>query len=162
MGATAVVAVAFVAFAVSMGIFPGQRVVHGAVQNVNGSVYAVTGHEVRMIPAGYALRSGDEIRTTKGSSAVVRLVDGSLVEMGERADISVSREWKGTTIHLDGGQVIVQAAQQRRGRLYVATDDCLVSVKGTIFSVNRCSPLYPTNDFTNVQVFTAQPNPPAI
>ncbi len=137
MAAAAVATVALIALALSMGIFPGQHVVRGAIQNVNGSMYAVTGNEVRMIPAGYEIRNGDEIRTTKGSSAVVRLLDGSLVEMGERADISLSRAWKGTTIHLDGGQIIVQAAKQRRGRLYVATDDALVSVKGTIFSVNR-------------------------
>jgi ferric-dicitrate binding protein FerR (iron transport regulator) len=137
MAATAVAAVALVALALSRGIFPGQQVVRGVVQNVDGSLYAVSGDTVHIVPAGYEIRSGDEMRTAKGASAVVRLVDGSLVEMGERADISLSREWKGSTIHLDGGQVIVQAAKQRTGRLYVATGDCLVSVKGTIFSVNR-------------------------
>jgi hypothetical protein len=137
MAATAVAVVAFVALALSRGIFPGQQGVRGVVQNVDGSLYAVKGDTVHIVPAGYEIWSGDEIRTAKGASAVVRLVDGSLVEMGERADISLSREWKGTTIHLDGGQVIVQAAKQRTGRLYVATGDGLVSVKGTIFSVNR-------------------------
>jgi hypothetical protein len=137
MAAGAVATVAVAALTLSLGVFPGQQVVGGVVQNVDGSLYAVTGDTVRIVPAGYEIRSGDEIRTAKGASAMVRLVDGSLVEMGERADISLSREWKGSTIHLDGGQVIVQAAKQRTGRLYVATGDCLVSVKGTIFSVNR-------------------------
>jgi len=137
MGAAAVVATSVVTVALFNGLFPGQHAVRGAVQNVDGSLYAVSDDQVRIIPAGYQLRNGDEIRTAKGSNAVVRLLDGSLVEMGERSDLSVSREWRGTTIHLDGGRVIVQAAKQRTGRLYVATDDCLVSVKGTIFSVNR-------------------------
>ena len=137
MAAGAVAAVAVVALALSLGIFPGQQVVRGVVQNADGSLFAVTGDTVHIVPAGYEIRSGDEIRTAKGASAMVRLVDGSLIEMGERAELSLSREWKGSTIHLDGGQVIVQAAKQRTGRLYVATGDCLVSVKGTIFSVNR-------------------------
>jgi hypothetical protein len=134
MGAAAVIAVGFASFAMLNGFFPGQYAVRGAVQNVDGSLYMVSDEQVRVIPAGYQIRNGDEIRTAKGSNAVVRLLDGSLVEMGERSDLSVSRELRGTTIHLDGGHIIVQAAP---GHLYVATNDCLVSVKGTIFSVNH-------------------------
>src|SRR5271165_1766714 len=137
MAAAGVVAVAVAVVAFNLGILPGQHSVRAAVATVDGSLYAGSGAEMRLIPVGYEIRNGDEIRTAKGSTAVVRLLDGSLVEMGERADLSVSRAWKGTTIHLDGGQVIVQAAKQRSGRLYVATDDGLVSVKGTIFSVNH-------------------------
>ena len=137
MGAAAVSAVALMTFAFANGFFPGQHTVRGTVQTVDGSLYAVVDGNTRLIPAGYELRNGDKVRTAKGSSAVVRLLDGSLVEMAERSDVSVAREWKGTTIHLDGGQVIVQAAKQRNGRLYVATEDGLVSVKGTIFSVRR-------------------------
>src|ERR1700733_11168827 len=137
MSAAAVAVAVIVTVALFNGLFPGQHVVRAAVQNVDGSLYAVSDDQVQAIPAGYQIRNGGEIRTAKGSNAVVRLLDGSLVEMGERSDLSVSREWRGTTIHLDGGHIIVQAAKQRTGRLYVATDDCLVSVKGTIFSVNH-------------------------
>jgi hypothetical protein len=137
MAAAAVFAVVVAGLAFNNGMLPGQHPVGAAVQSVDGSLYTGSGAEMRVIPVGYEIRNGDEVRTAKGSRAVVRLLDGSLVEMGERSDISLSRAWKGTTIHLDGGRVIVQAAKQRSGRLYVATDDGLISVKGTIFSVNH-------------------------
>src|SRR5207302_3473789 len=116
IGVAAVCAVVVAALAFNNGMLPGQHPVRASVQTVDGSLYTGSGAEMRVIPAGYEIRNGDEVRTAKGSRAIVRLLDGSLVEMGERSDLSVTRAWKGTTIHLDGGQVIVQAAKQRSGR----------------------------------------------
>lgn len=119
------------------GLLPGQHSVRATVQSIEGSLYRVSGQGASLLAAGRAITDGDEIRTTRGSRAVVRLTDGSLVEMGERTDLAVFRGWSGTTVRLERGPVIIQAAHQRLGRLYVSTEDCLVSVKGTIFAVDH-------------------------
>lgn len=92
---------------------------------------------VTQVSQGLELAEAESIRTPMGTRATVKLEDGSLIEVNERSEISVSKGWDGTTIRLTSGNIIVQAAKQRSGKLMVSTPDALVSVKGTIFSVNR-------------------------
>jgi hypothetical protein len=111
--------------------------VQASVQTVDGALYQVSDRGGEALLAGHAIRDGEEIRTAKGSSAVIRLVDSSSIEMNERTTLWVSKGWRDTTLHLQRGNIIVRAAPQHHGRLYVATRDCLVSVKGTIFAVDE-------------------------
>ncbi len=131
---------------VSLGVFLNSgrlaRLVRGsevraAVQTVDGTLYQVSGRGGEALLPGRAIREDEEIRTAKASSAVIRLVDGSTIEMNERTALWVSKGWRDTTLHLQRGNIIVRAAPQGHGRLYVATRDCLVSVKGTIFAVDE-------------------------
>jgi hypothetical protein len=80
--------------------------------------------------------AGVDIRTARDSRAMLRLRDGSHVEMRERSGLSVSERGKDLTIGLDRGAIIVQAAKRHTGHLYVSTRDCRVAVTGTVFSVN--------------------------
>src|SRR5207249_1700574 len=105
-------------------------------ESIHGILYQVSWTGEHPISAGEGLAEGEKIRTPGGSEATFRLMDGSLVEMNERAEFSVTMRRKDTTIHLDRGNIIVQAAKRQTGHLYVATRDCLVSVTGTVFSVN--------------------------
>jgi hypothetical protein len=67
---------------------------------------------------------------------VLRLADGSTVDVNERTELFVTAAWSGQAIHLQRGDIIVKAAKQRRGRLRVLTRDSIASVKGTVFAVS--------------------------
>jgi hypothetical protein len=90
----------------------------------------------RPLKPGDELVEGEKVRSGAGSRAFLRLRDGSTVEMNERAEFGVSMRRKDTTIELERGNIIVQAAKRREGHLYVAAKDCRVSVTGTVFSVH--------------------------
>ena len=116
----------------------GSDAFHMVVHAMDGQAYLVSDANTQGLSVGQEIKIGDKVRTAKDAGAVVRLPDGTLIEMRERSEFSVTDGKEGTTIHLDRGNIIVQAAKQTdRRHLYVQTNDCLVSVVGTIFSVNN-------------------------
>jgi hypothetical protein len=112
------------------------RVLNTVVEAASGPLYRVNDSDSKVLAPGAVVAKGEKLRTAKEAGAVVKLPDGSLIEMRERSEFWVDENAQGTTIHLERGNIIVQAAKQRRKHLYVATPDSLVSVTGTIFSVN--------------------------
>lgn len=88
------------------------------------------------LQAGAAIGDRERIRTGPGAHALLRLADGSTVDVNQRTELFVTAAWSGQAIHLQHGDVIVQAAKQRRGQLRVLTRDSIASVKGTVFAVS--------------------------
>ena len=66
----------------------------------------------------------------------VTLADESRVEMRAHSEMKVDRASDGIQIDLKTGDIIVTAAEQRDGHLYVRTKDMTVTVDGTVFLVN--------------------------
>lgn len=112
---------------------PGSR---AQIVSTEGQVFAVSARDIRLVKSGDELGSGEFVRTAAGSHADVKLLDGSDVEMNQRAEFAVSANRLNTTIQLDQGSIIVRAAKRQRGHLYVIAPDCRVAVTGTIFAVN--------------------------
>ncbi|MCC6540224.1 MAG: FecR domain-containing protein [Bryobacterales bacterium] len=104
------------------------------VESVTGGQLAGLDGKVRQ--AGSGLEEGDIVRTATGARAVLRLRDGSRLEMNERSELAVQGAWSGLRVKLERGDVIIEAAKQRRGHLQVFTRDATASVKGTVFAVS--------------------------
>ena len=76
---------------------------------------------------------GEVVRPSAGGMLV--LSDQSRVEMRGESELTLERATDGVQIRLNRGDVIVTAAKQRTGHLYVKTKDVIVSVVGTVFLV---------------------------
>jgi ferric-dicitrate binding protein FerR (iron transport regulator) len=103
----------------------------------DGPVYIVNAGLQRPLGPQDVIKERDWVRTPSGSHAMLKLRDGSQVEINERSELSVAVNRNDTTINLERGAVLVQAAKRRSGHLLVASNDATVSVTGTIFSVDR-------------------------
>ena len=107
------------------------------VQAADGQVYQVADTRTAAVSTGAKLQQGEKVRTAKDGHAVVRLGDGSLIEMKDRSELYLTKSGNGTTIHLNRGSIVVEAAKQKDGKLFVESGDSYVSVTGTVFSVNN-------------------------
>ncbi len=107
-----------------------------SVTSVNGTLYRIADGTMEEIGPGFDLSAGQTIRAAKDTAAVIRLRDGSMVEVKARSGFSIGETRRDVTIRLDRGSVIVAAAERASGHLYVSTRDCRVAVTGTVFNVN--------------------------
>jgi hypothetical protein len=136
---------ALAAAAVLVVLYLGRHQVDRALapSDARATVVSVSGDAFRLpqggLAAGEELFEEDVIRTAAGGHAVLELADGSRVEVNQRTKLSVHSAWSGQTVRLDYGDLLMQAAEQRRGRLRVVTRDSIVSVKGTIFAVSSAT-----------------------
>ena len=99
----------------------------------DGGLYRLPGG---VLKAGASIGEKELVRTGPGAHAVLRLADGSTIDVNERTELFVTSAWSGRAIHLQRGDIIVSAAKQRRGHLRVLTRDSIASVKGTVFAVS--------------------------
>ncbi len=103
------------------------------VASVAGELYRIP---EGLLKTGSTIGENEVIRTGPGAHAVLRLSDGSLVEINQRTELAVRATWSGRSVRLERGDVIVRAAKQHRGHLRVQTRDTVASVKGTVFAVS--------------------------
>jgi len=106
------------------------------VQTVGSGLSRTDGEKSQAIHAGDQLAFGQIIRSSVGDAAVVALSDGSSIEMRPNSELALESADDGVRIRLSRGSVIVVAAKQKKGHLYVQTKDLTVSVVGTVFLVN--------------------------
>jgi hypothetical protein len=112
---------------------PGVR---AQVQSIDGAAYLVSETGDRQLAPGDQLTEGQRLRTSGGAHAVLRLSDGSTMEVNERSVLGIGARGNNMTVTLDDGAVIVQAAKRNLGHLYLKTPDCRVAVTGTVFTVS--------------------------
>ena len=132
-GSAAVLLASFFVYRAYWQVPPG---VQAEVQSIDGSAYLVEGTGERRLVPGATLHEGEELRTAGDSFAVLRLADGSSVEVNQRSTLGVGARGRDAMVRLNRGAVIVQAAHRTSGHLYVVTPDCRVADTGTVFSVD--------------------------
>ncbi len=133
--AAALAAVVLGAYVVDRAGFGGGSRL-ATINVIDGRLFEVSGGSLLPLVKARKISYGAPLRTAPGSNAVVELPDGTRIEMDERTELTLAARGRDTDIRLARGNVIVEAARQKDGHLFVTTGDCEVAVVGTVFAVN--------------------------
>jgi uncharacterized protein (TIGR03435 family) len=129
-------AAVLVAGVLTIGTLRSPRIdAHAIVQSADGSLSRVSDEKTQVLRAGERIEAGEVLRANN-SGARIMLADTSRVELRAQSEFSLERAEDGVRIRLVKGGLIINAAPQHAGHLYVHTKDVTVSVVGTVFLVN--------------------------
>jgi hypothetical protein len=137
IAAALIIGVGLVALPLIQRYVPFGGDLEATVLAAEGQVFQIADTRSTALTTGEKLQRGERVRTAKDAHAFIRLGDGSVIEVKDRSEFYLTKNSQGTTIHLDRGAIVVEAAKQGQQHLFVDTDDSRVSVTGTIFSVNN-------------------------
>ena len=134
-------AAAAVLFLAAAGLLSWRQLVSeggapAVVEAGESSIYLVSDGRTRPLQPNDQVAFGEVVRSNGGAGGMLRLADGSRVEMRSQSELTFERADDGVRLRLGTGVIIVNAAKQRAGHLYVQTRDVTVSVVGTVFLVN--------------------------
>ncbi len=107
-------------------------------EQVDGRLFTVRDGAVAPLAAGAEIAAGQTVRAARGTHALLRMPDGTRIEMNQLSELRLEPRRDGASVGLRRGDIIVRAAKQPAGRhLYVDTADCRVTVVGTVFAVSN-------------------------
>jgi len=136
-----VLAAAAVLFLAAAGLLSWRQFVSeggapAVVEAGESSIHLVSDGQTRPLQPNVPVAFGEILRSNGGAGGMLRLADGSRVEVRSQSELIFERADDGVRIRLSKGGIIVNAARQLAGHLYVQTKDVTVSVVGTVFLVN--------------------------
>ena len=128
--------IACAAVILAMAFIPGLLTTqHAVVETAGGGLHRVFEKNAASLKAGDTVSLGDTVRTTGVTSAVLRLNDGSRIEVRANSELTLEKASDGIRIRLKEGDILVEAAKQGSSHLYVQTKEVTVAVVGTVFLV---------------------------
>jgi hypothetical protein len=119
------------------GILPGQHKLEATVESVQGNLYRISEVGASLIAVGSIIRNADELRTAKGSGAILRLASGATLELAEHSDVTLTAAWHGTDVNLERGRAIVQADDSAQKMLFISTGDMVIPVHSAVLAVDH-------------------------